>query len=398
MLFWSADPGSWTLTTREETDAMNAVPKPFLNDKPLCDNAAESYTMPARLYTDPDIFEQEKEAIFAKSWHYIGHQSHVAKIGDYLTLDIADESVFVIRSDDNELRAFFNVCRHRAHRLLEGAGNTRAIVCPYHAWSYHNDGRLRHARFANEMPSFSPEEFCLPPVRLESLGGLLFVNLDPDAPPIQTLAPGFEEDLQSLVPQFDALRPMDTFAFDSPESADWSANWKVVVDNYVECYHCHQAHPALADLMEMTSYEHEVQEHWARQVSRTTRTDNKAYRFDASDDVQIAAYWYLWPTTSIWLVPGDANLFVLSMMPNGHERTAFSGHRYGLSESVDAERSEYLNAILGPEDQSLCESVHQGLKSRSYNQGRFMVDGAKSGVAEHGVHQFHRLVMDALQV
>ena len=214
MLFWSADPGSWTLTTREETDAMNAVPKPFLKDKPLSDNAADSYTMPARLYTDPDVFEQEKEAIFAKSWHYIGHQSHVAKIGDYLTLDIADESVFVIRSDDNELRAFFNVCRHRAHRLLEGAGNTRAIVCPYHAWSYHNDGRLRHARFANEMPSFSPEEFCLPPVRLESLGGLLFVNLDPDAPPIQTLAPGFEEDLQSLVPQFDALRPMDTFAFD----------------------------------------------------------------------------------------------------------------------------------------------------------------------------------------
>ncbi len=170
------------------------------------------------------------------------------------------------------------------------------------------------------------------------------------------------------------------------------------MDNYVECYHCHQAHPALADLMEMTSYEHEVQEHWARQVSRSTRTDNKAYPFNASDDVQIAAYWYLWPTTSIWLVPGDANLFVLSMMPNGHERTAFSGHRYGLTESVDAERSEYLNAILGPEDQSLCESVQQGLKSYSYNQGRFMVDAAKSGVAEHGVHQFHRLVMDALQV
>ena len=85
------------------------------------------------------------------------------------------------------------------------------------------------------MPSFSPEEFCLPPVSLESLAGLLLVNLDPGAPPIQTLALGFEEDPQSLVPQFDSLRPMDTFAFDSPESADWSPNWKVVVDNYVEC-------------------------------------------------------------------------------------------------------------------------------------------------------------------
>ena len=94
MLFWITDPGSWPLTTRKETDAMNAVPKPCLKDKPLSDKAADSYTMPARLYTDPHVFEQEKEAIFAKSWHYIGHQSHVAKIGDYLTLDIADESVF----------------------------------------------------------------------------------------------------------------------------------------------------------------------------------------------------------------------------------------------------------------------------------------------------------------
>ena len=150
--------------------------------------------------------------------------------------------------------------------------------------------------------------------------------------------------------------------------------------------------------MEMTSYEHEVQEHWARQVSRTTRTDNKADSFNASDDVQIAAHWYLWPTTSIWLVPGDANLFVLSMMPNGRKCTAFSRHRYRLSESVDAERSEYLNAILGPEDQSLCESIQQDPKSRSYNQGQFMVDAAKSGLAEHGVHRFHRLVMDALQI
>ena len=79
---------------------MNAVPEPFLKDKPLSDNAADSYTLPARLYTDPDVFEHEKEAIFAKSRHYIGHQSHVAKIGDYLTLDIADESVFVIRFND----------------------------------------------------------------------------------------------------------------------------------------------------------------------------------------------------------------------------------------------------------------------------------------------------------
>ena len=228
--------------------------------KPLSDDAGHSYTIPARYYTDPDIYEREKQAIFARTWHYIGHESHVRDSGD---------------------------------------------------------------------------------------GG-------------------------------------------------WKANWKVVVDNYVECYHCANAHPALADLMVMNSYRHEVHEHWARQLSPRVRSDNSAYRVEESDDVQVAAYWYLWPTTSIWLVHGAANLFVLAMMPGNHETTVFSGHRYALDRTPDPARTAYLNETLGPEDQSLCESVQQGLKSQSYNQGRFMVDPARSGTAEHGVHQFHRLVTRAL--
>jgi choline monooxygenase len=148
--------------------------------------------------------------------------------------------------------------------------------------------------------------------------------------------------------------------------------------------------------MEMESYEHKVRHRWARQIAHKTRNENKAYTFGESDDIQIAAYWYLWPTTSIWLVPGSANLFVLAMMPKNHESTVFSGHRYGLTDAADTERGIYLNTILGPEDQGLCESVQRGLKSQSYNQGRFMVDPSHSGIAEHGVHQFHQLVVEAL--
>ena len=352
--------------------------------------------MPARYYLDREVYEIEKAAIFAKTWHYIGHESHLATPGDYLTLQIADESVFVMRGEDDELRGFFNVCRHRAHRLLEGSGNCKTIVCPYHAWSYHADGRLKHARFANDMPTFDAAEFALPQVRVESLHGMLFVNLDMHAKSIAEGAPGFAEDLDQWVPRLAELKPIETFAFDSPESADWQANWKVVVDNYVECYHCAKAHPALADIMVMQTYQHDVHEQWARQLSRESNTDNSAYAFSRNDDVQVAAYWYLWPTTSMWLVPGSANLFVLAMMPTSHSSTVFKGHRYALDAAEDVDRATYLNAILGPEDQSLCESVQHGLKSQSYNQGRFMVDQARSGVAEHGVYQFHRLVVDAL--
>ncbi|MDE0458250.1 MAG: aromatic ring-hydroxylating dioxygenase subunit alpha, partial [Chromatiales bacterium] len=337
---------------------------------------------------------REKEAIFARTWHYIGHESHVRDPGDYLTLEIADESVFVMRGDDGRLRGFYNVCRHRAHRLLDGAGNAATIVCPYHAWSYRCDGSLRHARFADRMEDFNPEEFRLPQVRVESLGGLLFVNLDARAPSVAEVAAGMADDLRAHVPRLGELRPIGSFAFDA--GGAWKANWKVVVDNYVECYHCAKAHPALADLMVMGSYRHEVHEHWARQLSPRVRSDSSAYRVEEGDDVQVAAYWYLWPTTSIWLVPGAANLFVLAMMPGGHETTVFSGHRYATDDAPDPARTAYLNETLGPEDQGLCESVQRGLRSRSYDQGRLMVDPARSGTAEHGVHQFHRLVTRAL--
>lgn len=364
-------------------------------DKPLSEDAGRSWTMPARYYTDPDIYRQEKEAIFSRTWHYIGHESHVRNPGDYLTLEIAGESVFAMRGEDGRLRGFFNVCRHRAHRLLSGAGNTAVIVCPYHAWSYHSDGRLRHARFADRMQDFRHDEFRLPQVRVESLCGLLFVNLDPHAPSLADVAGGLAGDLSTHVPRIVELEPMESFAFDAGGGV-WEANWKVVVDNYVECYHCVKAHPALADLMVMDGYRHEVHEHWARQLSPQVRSDNRAYRVGEGDDVQVAAYWYLWPTTSIWLVPGAANLFVLAMMPGDHETTVFSGHRYAVDDVSDPARIAYLNETLGPEDQSLCESVQQGLKSRSYDQGRFMVDPGRSGTAEHGVHQFHRLVVRAL--
>ena len=350
--------------------------------------------MPARYYTDPDVYEREKEAIFARTWHYIGHESHVRNPGDYLTLEIADESVFVMRGDDGTLRGFYNVCRHRAHRLLDGAGNAATIVCPYHAWSYRCDGSLRHARFADRMEGFNHEEFRLPEVRVESLGGLLFVNLDPRSPSVAEVAAGMADDLRAHVPRLGELRPIESFSFDA--GGAWKANWKVVVDNYVECYHCAKAHPALADLMVMSDYRHEVHEHWARQLSPRVRSDSGAYRVEAGDDVQVAAYWYLWPTTSIWLVPGAANLFVLAMMPGGHDTTVFSGHRYATDDTPDPARTAYLNETLGPEDQGLCESVQRGLRSRSYDQGRFMVDPARSGTAEHGLHQFHRLVTRAL--
>ena len=201
-----------------------------------------------------------------------------------------------------------------------------------------------------------------------------------------------------------ATRPFREF--EKPLSGDPGRSWTMPARYYtdpdvyerekVECHHCATAHPALADLMVMSTYRHEVLEHWARQLSPRVRSDSSAYREEAGDDVQVAAYRYLWPTTSTWLVPGAANLFVLAMMPGDHETTVFSGHRYATDDAPDPARTAYLNETLGLEDQDLCESVQRGLGSRSCDHERFMVDPARSGTAEHGLHQFHRLVTRAL--
>ena len=358
-------------------------------------DATRAYTLPKRYYLDPEIYEREKEAIFYRTWQYVCHHSHVAESGDYVTCRIADENVLIIRSGDGGLRGFYNVCRHRAHELLEGAGNVETIVCPYHAWSYHTDGRLRHARNAERVEGFDPAEFCLRPIEVEQFCGFVFVNLDPGAEALSVLAGALEADLRARVPYLDQLQPTSEMSF-GPGSGI-AANWKVVVDNFLECYHCANAHPAFADMIEMSRYQQDTFDVWSRQLGPQTRHRNVAYEFSPDAANQCAAFWFVWPCTTINLLPGDAGLSVSAIRPLGLEEALFAGHYYRPnSDSCDRAREDYVADILGIEDQRLCESVQRGLKSRSYNQGRFIVDAERGGTAEHAVHHFHRLVVAAL--
>jgi len=363
--------------------------------RPVHEQPQHSYTIPSSLYLDEKIYEQEKQNIFYCNWHYAGHASQLSKTGDYLTASVADESVFIVRCQDETLRGFYNVCRHRAHQLLEGSGNTHNIVCPYHAWSYALTGELRHARNSEKVPGFDKSEFCLQPVQVDTLCDFVFFNLDLEADSLKNQAPGLEQDLQERLPNLDQMKPLDTFTYGP---AAMAANWKVVVDNFLECYHCAPAHPDFATLFDMSSYQMETFSNWSRQLGPDTRAKNTAYALAPDSPNRSGAFWYLWPTTTINLLPGEPYLLVLSFLPLDHERTSFFGHRYGLSDNsqVDAQ-DHYMNTVLGPEDAALCESVQKGLKSQSYDQGRFIVDPDLSGIAEHAVHQFHRLVLAALE-
>ena len=365
-------------------------------DHALHTDPARAHTLPARFYLDPQVFEREKEAIFYRHWHYVGHLSQLERAGDYLTKRIADESIFVMRGEDGALRGFYNVCRHRAHELLEGRGRVDAIVCPYHAWTYRSDGSLRHARNAHKVPGFDHGDFCLPQIRVESFCGFVFVNLDNDAEPLASVTDGIEESLREDVPFIDDLRPTESWSFSA--SSVMAANWKVVVDNFLECYHCDKAHPDFCDLFEMSAYQTEIGRWWSVQRGPKVRGENSAYRVASEERVQRGMFWFLWPTTTINMLPGDASVSVMSILPHGLDHASFTGDRYMLpGVEVDPEQRRYLNDVLVVEDQNLCESVQRGLRSRSYNQGRFIYAPDERGISEHAVHHFHRLVYEALE-
>ena len=364
-------------------------------DLPLLEDPTSSFTLPSRWYLDEQVFALEKNAIFYREWHYIGHVSTLSNPGDYATLQLADENIFVMRGDDRALRGFYNVCRHRAHQLVAGSGNVADIVCPYHAWRYNKSGELCFARNTQDINGFENKNYALHQIQVEELCGMVFVNLDPQAESLANRAEGLEQDLRQWVPEFDQLEAVDHNFFGGESGI--RANWKVVVDNYVECYHCEKAHPAFSDLNCMQEYQQETFATWSRQLGPNTRTDNSAYRFSREDPIQQSMFWYLWPTTTINIIPGETMVQVLSIQPTDLTTTTFAGHTLARRSEDGSERLDWFFNVLGPEDQSLCESVQKGLNSRSYNQGPFVADEARSGIGEHALHHFHCLVRNALE-
>ncbi len=258
--------------------------------KPLTEDAAASFTLSAEYYLSPDIFEFEKQQIFYKTWQYVAHESMLRDTDDYTTLKICDENIFVIRSSDAKLRAFYNICRHRAHELLEGSGNIRnLIVCPYHAWSYSNAGELAQAPMSEHRSGFDKNDFCLREIRLEIFCGCVFVNLDNDCASLQSIAGDLEQDMRAHIPYLDDLRPKQST---EQAEAPIQAGWKVIVDNYVECYHCRPAHPDFASIIDMDSYQVDIFDQWSRQYGPAIRNDNSAYPFDPENGFQQSVFWF----------------------------------------------------------------------------------------------------------
>jgi len=354
---------------------------------------ATSYTLPARMYWAPETLHEETSNIFHKSWIHVAHVSELATPGQYVTMEIANQRIFVIRTADGDLKAFFNVCQHRGHSLLRGKGHARnLIVCPYHAWSYDHDGALQAAPNCDHVRDFDKQDFGIPEIRVDSVAGFVFVNLDSSARPMAEVYPGAGERLLEMCPGAEELATVRDIVFDI------NGNWKNVGDNLLECYHCATAHKAFVDLVEMPSYRVETYENWSVQWGEC-RSDNCAFDYDVASDNTSFMTLFMWPTLAFVQFPGTAGLATFSFMPLAPEVThqVFSYHapEAALSET-ELKAMDYFQDVLGPEDVALVEDVQKGLHSLGYHQGRFMVDHDRTEISEHAIHHFQNLVAHSL--
>ena len=364
------------------------------SDNPFNSAPEKSHTIPARYYHDSSIYEHEKEAVFYRSWWFVGHANQLLKSGDYITAQIQDQSIFVIRGRDSSINGFYNVCQHRGHGLLKGNGRTQAIVCPYHAWSYGHDGELRNARNTDEMINFDKCDFSLKSVQVEVFCSMVFVNLDPEAIALKEQTGDLEDEIRHYCPKIDDL------IFAQRDNYDVKANWKVLVDNFLECYHCDPAHKDFVDLVDMDSYRTITNGIYSSQCSGKARTtDNNAFKFTPGDVDFGYAGWFLWPNLTIWVYPGESNISTLQMIPDGPVNTIEYQDWFIQTPVPSKEMSDamkYQKDVLQPEDVSLCESVQKGLHSKGYNQGRFVIDKELTELSEHAVHHFQKLYIDAI--
>ncbi len=361
---------------------------------PATADPAHAATIPSRYYLDRDILELEQRRIFGRTWQLVAHWSVLARAGDFVPVSVVDEPIVVCHGLDGQLRAFYNVCRHRAGQVALARGNRRALQCRYHGWTYDLDGALRTAPEMDQTVGFDPLDFSLQPVRVARWGPFVFVNLSADAPEL--------EDVLSAIPEQVAAAGFDLDAMSSVERREYivECNWKVYVDNYLEGYHIPIAHPALFRELDYDDYRVETFEWYSRQHAAVRELkpgqeigrDRRYMR--SPDGEEDALYYWVFPNTMFNFYPDNMSTNVI--LPLGHDRTLTVFEWYfaqpgsgGGWESM--QQTIAFSDEIQQEDIVLCEQVQRGLRSSSYDRGRF------SARRENGVHHFQRLVLEALE-
>ena len=346
-------------------------------------------TLPASWYgRDEAIYRSELDRIFARSWQYAARAEQVASRGSYVATRAGQIPIVVVRHQDGGLRAFVNVCRHRGHLVAQGEGRRESLQCPYHAWTYDLDGRLRAAPRSDREPGFDFDCFPLLPVSVEEWGPFVFVNPDPEASPLAGALGRLPEYLEDSGIDFARLR------FQRRDEWTLDVNWKVGVENYLECYHCPVAHPSFSKLIDVDPDAYRLEADGLRMSQFGLLRDAPRHElpYNPEGAVRRAQFHLLWPNLGINIEPGPPNLNLDVWLPDGPHRVRGWVDRF-FGDDVDDETAGAITEFsrqVGREDNALVQSVQLGLDSGMVERGRLLAE------SEQLLGHFQRLVYESL--
>jgi Rieske 2Fe-2S family protein len=346
-------------------------------------------TLPSNWYFDEAIYRRERERIFYREWFCAGREEELPAPGDHKVLDIAGESILVVRNRDAALRAFYNVCRHRGARLCRadeaptpglavrgGVIAGRSIICPYHQWTYDLDGRLIAAPHLSSVAGFDKSSIKLHPVGIECWGGFMFLHLTPaEARPL--------EDQLGAIPKRIERYPLAQLRIGKTIRYEVAANWKAICENYNECYHCGGVHPELCAVVPAFREAGGGALDWSRGIphregaytfTHSGTTARRAFPGLNEDERTRHKGEVLYPNLFISLACDHAAVFILQ--PRGPERTDITCHflfePHEISQpNFDPGDAAELWDITNRQDWSICETVQRGMHSRVHSHGYY---------------------------
>jgi len=333
-------------------------------------------TLPGRDYHAPEIYDLDRERVFARSWHCVGRSEAFVAPGDYATPEIAGESVVVIRDQHRRLRAFANTCRHRGTQLLQGRARVTAIKCPYHAWTYGIDGRLRATPNLRPEDGIDRDSIGLWEIALEEWDGFVFVNLDGNARPLaERLAGEPDSPLQLERYRVGELR------VGARREYDVAANWKIVVENYHECLHCPTVHPELVRIVPLYR-RGEVEEEgqvlgnsMGEGLTSFTMTGTSSLPpLPGLSDLDVHTFYGVYMFPNLILNYHSETVNAVTIHPIGPERSLVMSEFLFATETVDVpdfDPSEVVEFrdLVAKQDWVVCELAQQGVRSRFYDHG-----------------------------
>ncbi len=303
---------------------------------------ARSKSLLADACTGAKWFDADLRAVISKSWQWVCNLEKTREAGSYVTVEIAGQPIAVPRDKDGTLRAFYNVCKHRAQDLLSGEGTATRIMRRYHTRVYRLDGQLARAPHTEGLADFDTSEICLDQVRVEEFCGFVFVNLDPHATPLSEQSGDLQNGMRHWAP--DVVR----LTFGHRLTYDIRSNWKNVVDNFLECYHCLTAHKGFCDLVHMDSYKVTTFGIYSSHMADAGQTANSAC--DVSNaTVKTHAVCWPYPTTCLMRYPGRFSMIVLNIIPIGPGRTLETYDFFLETPAPDAmelDAIRYLDEVL----------------------------------------------------